>query len=152
MEGLAGQVAIVTGAADGLGRATSRAMAAKGMRVLLVDIDAQRLAETEALIRDAGGEAAVFRADVSEEAQVRGYVAKAISRFGRIDAFFNNAGILGAVEPIIDYPIGQTGPSSGVMTVDGYERAFSVLEDCDGANPGDVLREGDRPLKTEANK
>ena len=100
VEGLAGQVAIVTGAADGLGRATSRAMAAKGMRVLLVDIDEQRLAETEALIRDAGGEAAVFRADVSDAPQVRGYVAKAISRFGRIDAFFNNAGILGVVEPI----------------------------------------------------
>jgi NAD(P)-dependent dehydrogenase (short-subunit alcohol dehydrogenase family) len=84
MEGLAGKVAIVTGAADGLGRATSRAMAAKGMRVLLVDIDGQRLAETEALIRDTGGEAAAFRADVSDAAQVRGYVAKAISRFGRI--------------------------------------------------------------------
>ena len=105
MEGLAGKVAIVTGAADGLGRATSRGMAAKGMRVLLVDIDEQRLAETEALIRDAGGEAAIFRADVSDAAQVRGYVSKAISRFGRIDAFFNNAGILGAVAPIIDYPI-----------------------------------------------
>ena len=80
-------------------------MAAKGMRVLLVDIDAQRLAETDALIRDAGGEAAIFRADVSDAPQVRGYVAKAISRFGRIDAFFNNAGVLGAVAPIIDYPI-----------------------------------------------
>jgi 3alpha(or 20beta)-hydroxysteroid dehydrogenase len=105
VEGLAGKVAIVTGAADGLGRATSREMAAKGMRILLVDIDAQRLAQTEALIRDAGGEAAIFRADVSDAAQVRGYVAKAISRFGRIDAFFNNAGILGAVAPITDYPI-----------------------------------------------
>ena len=105
VEGLAGKVAIVTGAADGLGRATSREMATKGMRVLLVDIDGKRLAETEALICDAGGEAAIFRADVSDAPQVRGYVAKAISRFGRIDAFFNNAGILGAVAPITDYPI-----------------------------------------------
>ena len=105
MNGLAGKVAIVTGAADGLGRATSRKMAADGMQVLLVDIDAQRLAETEALIREAGGAAAVCHADVSDEAQVRGYVAAAISRFGRIDAFFNNAGILGAVAPTIDYPI-----------------------------------------------
>jgi NAD(P)-dependent dehydrogenase (short-subunit alcohol dehydrogenase family) len=102
---LAGKVAIVTGAADGLGRATSREMAAEGMRVLLVDIDGQRLAETEALIGDAGGEAVVFRADVSDAPQVRGYLAKAISRFGRIDAFFKNAGILGAVAPITDYPI-----------------------------------------------
>ena len=102
---LAGKVAIVTGAADGLGRATSRMMAAKGARVLLVDIDEPRLAETEALIGDAGGEAAVFRADVSDEAQVRAYVAEAMSRFGRIDAFFNNAGILGAVAPMIDYPL-----------------------------------------------
>ena len=105
MEELAGKVAIVTGAADGLGRATSRMMAAKGARVLLVDINEPRLAETEALIRDAGGEAAVFRADVSDEAQVRAYVAEAMSRFGRIDAFFNNAGLLGVVAPTVDYPI-----------------------------------------------
>jgi len=105
MEGLAGKAAIVTGAADGLGRATSRMMATKGARVLLVDIDEPRLAETEALIGDAGGEAAVFRADVSDEAQVRAYVAEALSRFGRIDAFFNNAGMLHAGVPIIEYPI-----------------------------------------------
>jgi NAD(P)-dependent dehydrogenase (short-subunit alcohol dehydrogenase family) len=105
MEGLVGKVVIVTGAADGLGRATSRLMATKGARVLLVDINEPRLAETEALIGDAGGEAAVFRADVSDEAQVRAYVAEAMRRFGRIDAFFNNAGILGAVAPMIDYPI-----------------------------------------------
>jgi len=47
---------------------------------------------------------------------------------------------------------GQKGSSSGVMPVDGYERVFSVLEDCDGAKPGDVVREGDRPLTAEANK
>ena len=104
-EGLAGKVAIVTGAADGLGRATSRKMAAKGARVLLVDIDEPRLAETKALVGDSGGEAAVFRADVSDEAQVRAYVAEAMRRFGRIDAFFNNAGMLGAMAPMIDYPI-----------------------------------------------
>jgi NAD(P)-dependent dehydrogenase (short-subunit alcohol dehydrogenase family) len=99
------ELAIVTGAADGLGRATSRMMVAKGARVLLVDIEEPGLAETEVLIGDAGGEAAVFRADVSDEVQVRAYVAEAISRFGWIDAFFNNAGIRGAVAPSIDYPI-----------------------------------------------
>src|SRR5258705_10944143 len=94
MEGLAGKVAIVTGAADGLGRATSREMAAKGMRVLLGDIDEQRLAPTEALIRDAGGEAAGFRAGVPDAPRGRGYVGKAISRFGRIEGFLNKAGSL----------------------------------------------------------
>ena len=73
--------------------------------MLLVDIDEPGLAETEALIGDAGGEAPVFRADVSDEVHVRAYVAEAMSRFGRIDAFFNNAGIRGAVAPLIDYPI-----------------------------------------------
>jgi NAD(P)-dependent dehydrogenase (short-subunit alcohol dehydrogenase family) len=80
-------------------------MAANGARVLLVDIAESGLAETKALIADAGGEAAVFRADVSDEAQVRAYVAEAMSRFSRIDAFFNNAGIQGALAPMIDYPI-----------------------------------------------
>ena len=46
---------------------------------------------------------------------------------------------------------GKAGSSSGVMTVDGYKRVFSVLEDCHGAKPGDVLREGDRPRRTVAN-
>jgi NAD(P)-dependent dehydrogenase (short-subunit alcohol dehydrogenase family) len=53
-EGLAGKVAIITGAADGIGRATSRKMAAKGARVLLIDLDEPRLAETKALESGSG--------------------------------------------------------------------------------------------------
>lgn len=105
MAELTGKSAIVTGAADGLGRATSLLMARKGARVLLVDVDEPRLAETEKLIGEAGGTASVCRADVTDEAQVEAYVDAAVARFGRIDAFFNNAGILGTRAATTDYPI-----------------------------------------------
>jgi len=101
---LAGQGAIVTGAADGLGRATSIALAREGAGVLLVDIDEQRLGETQALIADAGGTAVPFVADVRRSEEVQAYVAAAQAEFGSLDAFFNNAGVSGHYGPLVDYP------------------------------------------------
>lgn len=97
---LAGKTAIVTGAADGLGRATARMMAARGASVLLVDLDAAGLEETQRSIADRGGVSSAFIADVTDEGQVMAYVAAAEDRFGGVDAFFNNAGILGNVAPL----------------------------------------------------
>lgn len=94
---------IVTGAADGLGRATSIAAARAGYSVLLVDIDVLRLAETERLVGEAGGHVAVAEADVSDAEAVKGFVNAALDAFGRIDGLFNNAGILGPMAPIADY-------------------------------------------------
>ncbi len=99
----AGENAIVTGAADGLGRATSIALAKGGAKVLLVDIDKDRLEETEEMIKSAGGTAVTCIANVTKTEDVQGYVRAAIDSFGSIDIFFNNAGICHGF-PLTDYP------------------------------------------------
>ncbi|MGD9915506.1 MAG: SDR family NAD(P)-dependent oxidoreductase [Rhizobiaceae bacterium] len=88
-----GQVAIVTGAARGLGRSYARALAERGAHVAIADLgpDAE---ETAAEIRAGGGVARGFEVDVSDFAQVERMVAEIIAQWGRVDIAINNAGIL----------------------------------------------------------
>jgi NAD(P)-dependent dehydrogenase (short-subunit alcohol dehydrogenase family) len=91
---LAGKVAIVTGAASGIGAAAARAFAAEGAAVMGVDVDGERgSAVAEDIVR-AGGRAAFRRCDVSADADVAETVAEAVARFGDIDVLFNNAGVM----------------------------------------------------------
>jgi NAD(P)-dependent dehydrogenase (short-subunit alcohol dehydrogenase family) len=99
-----GLTAVVTGAAGGIGRAAAERLAAEGARLVLVDLDRDGLERCLAAVRATGAEAATAQADVTRAADVERYVALARERFGGIDAFFNNAGILGAVAPIVEYP------------------------------------------------
>jgi len=94
-EGLEGRVAIVTGAASGIGLASAQRLAREGATVVLVDVDAERL---EPAAADIGGTAIV--ADVSSEEQVTGYYAEVRERFGRVDLLHNNAGIGGQPVPL----------------------------------------------------
>ncbi len=98
-----GQVAVVTGAANGIGRATSLAFAARGARIVAVDRDAAGVEKLAQEIRGNGGEAIAVAADVTKSADVARYVKAAVDTYGRIDAFFNNAGIEGKVAPIAEY-------------------------------------------------
>jgi 3-oxoacyl-[acyl-carrier protein] reductase len=88
------QVAVVTGGSRGIGRAAALELAGQGARVL---INYQRSAaaaeEVAAQIGAGGGEAAIFQADVSDEAQAQALVAAALARWGRLDILVNNAGI-----------------------------------------------------------
>lgn len=104
-EGFAGQVAIVTGAAGGIGRAVCLALAQAGARVLAVDLSQAGAHETADAARACGGEARAHVADVSQEAEVRGYVEAALAAWGRVDVFMNNAGWQGDVLPIAEYPV-----------------------------------------------
>jgi len=93
---LKGKVAIVTGAASGIGRATAQLFVAEGARVLLADIDAER---GEALAQELGQGACFQPTDVREAGQVQALVKRAVAEFGALHIMFNNAGISGAQYP-----------------------------------------------------
>ncbi|MBS1850471.1 MAG: SDR family oxidoreductase [Acidobacteria bacterium] len=91
---LAGKVAIVTGAAGGIGRASALCFAREGAKVTAIDRHAEHLAETVQLARQKGGEVIGEAADVGKELQVQGAVDRTVARWGRLDILFNNAGLV----------------------------------------------------------
>ena len=98
-----GKVALITGGGGGIGRATALAFAARGAKVVVVDFDPQIGEDTVSAVHAAGGDARFVQADVTKSADVRNYVKAAVNAYGRIDCFFNNAGIEGKVMPIQEY-------------------------------------------------
>jgi 3-oxoacyl-[acyl-carrier protein] reductase len=87
------RVAIVTGAASGIGAASALAMAREGARVLVVDLNEAGAKRTVEQIEKAGGQAAAARADVASAADNRSVVEQAVARWGRLDVFYANAGV-----------------------------------------------------------
>jgi NAD(P)-dependent dehydrogenase (short-subunit alcohol dehydrogenase family) len=110
-----GKVAIVTGAANGIGRATAHGFAREGARVLAADVDVDGGEATVRAIRDDGGEAEFARTDVSVPAEVEAMVATAVNRWGRLDYAHNNAGIVGAGSTIAEMPVDVWQRGIGVM-------------------------------------
>ena len=104
---LDGKVAIVTGAASGIGRASALLFASEGARLVIVDRDADGLNATESAIVENGGVAEMFVGDVGLEADVKGYVARAVEAFGGLDVMYANAGILGEPVPILEQTVEQ---------------------------------------------
>ncbi len=102
-----GKVALITGGGGGIGRATALGFATRGARVMLVDLDEAAGEASVGVVRQQGGEALFTRADVGRAAEVRHYVQATLDAWGRIDCFFNNAGIEGKVAPTQDYDDGM---------------------------------------------
>src|SRR5512136_1560538 len=92
------QVAIVTGAANGIGEATARLFAQNGYAVAMIDI-ADRVEQVAVDIKSAGGECLFTKGDVSSENDVRAFVDQVMGAYARIDALVNNAGIV-VVKPL----------------------------------------------------
>ena len=84
-----GQVAVVTGAANGIGRATAQAFAAEGLKVVVADLDVAGGEGTVALIRTAGGEATFVRCNVTLESDVKNLMDEVVNTYGRLDYAFN---------------------------------------------------------------
>ena len=117
MSVLSERVAVITGGASGMGRATVLRFLAEGARVVVADLNesngAQLLAEIEATH---GADRARFvRTDVAEEADVERMIAVAVGEFGGVDVVFNNAGVGGAFGPLTE------------IGVDDWDRTFAVL-------------------------
>ena len=95
------RVAIVTGGATGIGRATSLLFARHGARVAIGDINLEG-ANTAELIKSSGGEALFVKTDVREVGQVQNLVATTVKRYGALHFAFNNAGILSVAAPLAE--------------------------------------------------
>ncbi|MCH6236078.1 SDR family NAD(P)-dependent oxidoreductase [Cognataquiflexum rubidum] len=102
MKKLENKVAIITGGAGSIGMTTAKLFLEEGAKVLLVDLEEEPLKKA---VKELGGKAVQYCvADVTKASDVKSYVDTAVKAFGKIDVFFNNAGIEGTVKPIVDYP------------------------------------------------
>ena len=91
---LTDKVSIITGAGQGIGRATALKFAVEGAKVAVCDINMEAVEDTVTAIRDAGGDAAGFDVDVTNKESIARMVAGVMARWGRIDTLVNNAGIV----------------------------------------------------------
>jgi NAD(P)-dependent dehydrogenase (short-subunit alcohol dehydrogenase family) len=102
MARLQDKVALITGGESGIGLATARLFVSEGARVHIVGIDDEKLA---AAVDELGEDAALASAaDVSDEDAVGRAIAEGVDRFGRLDVVFSNAGVSGAIVPIVEFP------------------------------------------------
>ncbi len=99
---LDGKVAIVTGAASGIGRASAILFAREGARLVVVDQNAEGLAETAKTITQNGGSAQLMAADTSQEDNVKAFVDLALKSFAALDVVYANAGISGGLIPLFE--------------------------------------------------
>jgi NAD(P)-dependent dehydrogenase (short-subunit alcohol dehydrogenase family) len=117
MSRLAGKVAVVTGGASGMGRATVMRFLADGAKVMVADLNEANGAETLSVAKAQGhgDDIAFVRCDVAREADVSAMVAEAVRRFGRLDIAYLNAGVGGAFGPIAE------------TSVEDWDYTFAVL-------------------------
>ena len=103
---LRGRVALVTGAARGIGLAEAEALAAEGAAIVLNDLDGARCAASAGRLRASGADCEAFAADVADEAGAERLVGAVADRFGRLDVLVNNAGVAGRHlgTPVLDLP------------------------------------------------
>ena len=100
---LAGKSVVITGAGSGVGRASALRFAQEGAKVIVADVQDDGANETVRLVNQAGGTAIAVHCDVASEKDVAAAIEAAVSRFGRLDVMFNNAGVTGFTKPGIRF-------------------------------------------------
>ena len=106
MTGLKGRAALITGASKGLGRGIALALGAASVRVALASRNLAQLNETADAVRELGGEAAVFQADLTDEAQVLKLEKSVANEFGRLQILINNAG-MNLRKPVTEFTLAE---------------------------------------------
>lgn len=101
--GFKDQVALITGAASGIGRATALHLAKEGVKIVVSDLNEQGGLETVKMVKEVGSDAIFIAADVANDESVQRLFAEAVNHFGKIDIGINNAGIGGAWAPTAQY-------------------------------------------------
>ena len=94
-ETLEGKVALVTGGASGIGRATALTFAREGAKLIIADMNEDGGQQTVHMITENGGEAIFVQVDVTQATEVDAMISKAVETYGRLDCAYNNAGISG---------------------------------------------------------
>jgi NAD(P)-dependent dehydrogenase (short-subunit alcohol dehydrogenase family) len=112
---LEGKVAVITGAASGMGRATALRFATEGAAIVVADLNSQGAESVISEIAAAGGRAVFQRTDVINEGDIKSMIDRAVKEYGRLDITFNNAGIGGATGRLQD------------VTSDDWDKTFAVL-------------------------
>ncbi|HEY2562961.1 MAG TPA: glucose 1-dehydrogenase [Acidimicrobiales bacterium] len=119
---VAGKVAVVTGAASGIGRASAELLAREGAAVVLADIDGAAAEDSASAIEESGGWALAVAADVSDPAHAERLMHAAVEAFGRLDIVHNNAAVTGAAAQGGDRPVTE-------LDLDDWHRSLSVSLD-----------------------
>jgi len=115
MSRLSGKVAIITGAASGMGRATAIRFAGEGAKIVIADLNKEGGEAAARDCRENGSDAVFQKTDVSGEADVKAAVERAVKEFGRLDIIYNNAGLGGAVGPLDQ------------ITVENWDKTLGIL-------------------------
>ncbi|MGM4917470.1 glucose 1-dehydrogenase [Tardiphaga sp. 813_E8_N1_3] len=103
---LAGKSVIITGAGSGIGRAAAQLFSKEGAKLIIVD-RSESVHETAKLVSDAGGTIEAITADAGSESDVKAYVEKALSKYGKLDAIWANAGVSGGLVPLLEQTVEQ---------------------------------------------
>jgi NAD(P)-dependent dehydrogenase (short-subunit alcohol dehydrogenase family) len=135
---LQGRIALVTGASKGLGKAMSIALGEAGARLALVSRDVEKLESTAAEIRQRGGEAEVFRADVSDEKAVTALEQDVSSRLGKVQILINNAGV-NVRHPITEFTLDEWNFVIGTNLTAAFLMCRSFVPHMKGSGYGRIL-------------
>jgi len=138
MTDLKGKKIIVTGAASGIGRASSLLAASQGASVVVVD-SAENVDETAAAIQSAGGQAVASRADVSNEDEVKAFIALCMAEYGGINGIHANAGVSGARKPFMELTPQDWQETLGINTVGTFLCIKHVASHLVAQNAGSIV-------------